>query len=121
MSGNLASFEEVCQIIRDQAQLDPDERITPETQFERDLGITGDDGSEIIDSVEKHYGIQFTPDSFGLEPNEYLFNSEGIDLIPGFLRILFNKPEPEVRSFTVGELYDAVVKELSKAPQSLDA
>ena len=121
MSKKAASFEQVCQIIRDQCQLNPDESISPETQFERDLGITGDDGSEILDGVAEYYGIQFTADSFGLQPNEFLFSSEGIDLFPAFIRILFNKPEPEVRSFTVGELYDAVVKEVAKAPQPPNA
>lgn len=121
MSGKEASFEQVCRIIRDQCQLHPDERIVPETQFERDLGITGDDGSDIVDHVAQFYKIQFTAASFDLRPNEYLFHSEGIDLIPAFVRLLFRKPEPEVRSFSVGELYDAVVRELAKASQPPDA
>ena len=45
------SFERICEIIRDQSQLHPDERIMPDTQFERDLGITGDDGDEVLRRV----------------------------------------------------------------------
>jgi acyl carrier protein len=109
------SFDAICEIIRDQSQLRPEDRITPDTQFERDLGITGDDGAEILDRVPDYYEIRFTAKSFDLAPNEYLFNSEGFDIVPAFVRSLMRKPEPEVRSFTVGELYEAVLKELVRA------
>ena len=85
----------------------------PRLNFERDLGITGDDGVDVVDRVAKYYEIQFTAESFGLAPNEFLFNPEGVDLIPASIRLLFRKPEPEVRSFKVGELFNAVQRELN--------
>ena len=57
--------------------LHPDDRITKETQFERDLGITGDDGVLVLTEVEKAFGIKFSGRSFNLRPNEYLFNPNG--------------------------------------------
>jgi hypothetical protein len=105
------SFECVCEIIRNQCGLRPEEPIRPDTLFERDLGITGDDGDDVLHSVEEYYQIKFTADSFDLGPNEYLFNSEGFDLFSFPLRTIFRRPEPEIRSFTVGELYQATLKE----------
>jgi hypothetical protein len=91
-----------------------DKQISLDTQFERDLGITGDDGIELLEAVQERYGIEFTSESFRLEFNEYVFHSEGFELFPIFFQSLFGKPMPEVRSFTVGELYEAVLKELDK-------
>ena len=117
------SFDAICEIIRDQSGLHPEDPITPDTQFERDLGITGDDDAEILDRVADYYAICFTAKSFDLAPNEYLFNSEGFDVVPAFIGTLMRKPEPEVRSFTVGELYEAVLKELRRAagPEKAEA
>ena len=114
------SFERVCEIIRDQCQLHPDERIMPDSQFERDLGITGDDGDEVLRCVAEYYDIKFTGNSFDLGPNEYLFNSEGFDLFNVPLRMIFRKPEPEIRAFTVGELYDAALKEYANRQRAGD-
>lgn len=107
------SFECLCEIIRNQCGLRPDERITPDTAFERDLGITGDDGDDVLRRVEEYYDIKFAADSFDLGSNEYLFHSEGFDLFNVPLRMIFGRPEPEIRSFTVGELYRATLKEFA--------
>ncbi len=112
------NFEELAELIRQHLGFRLDKQIASEMQFERDLGITGDDGSEIVDAVAKQYGIEFTAESFGLEANEFLFNSEGIGLIPSIIRLLLRKPEPEVRSFTVGELFEAVRREVAAKSQS---
>lgn len=109
-----ASFERLCEIIREESGFRPDKRIAPETQFERDLGITGADGDELLEAVGRNCGIQFTRESFGLSPNEFLFNPEGWDIFGVIIRLLLRKPEPEVRSFTVGELHRAVLEELKK-------
>jgi hypothetical protein len=110
------SFERLCEIIREQCHLHPDERITFDTQFERDLGITGDDGDYLLRAVAKEFEIEFDTKSFDLRPNEYLFNSEVPDLFGTIWRSIRGKPEPEVRSFAVGELYEAVLKGLEKVP-----
>ncbi len=80
--------------------------ITPETQFERDLGLTGDDGNDLLAATEKRFQVERSSEitgvreTFNLGPNEYLFHSEGFD---------FFRPY-SVRKFTVGEPFDAVRK-----------
>ena len=107
------SFERFCEMIREKSGFSQSKLITPDTQFERDLGITGDDGSELLETIERNYHIQFTPGSFSLGPDERLFHDEGWDLfVP--LRILLRKSDPKVRSFTVGDLYAALLNELRK-------
>lgn len=108
------NFENLCEVIRDSCMLHPEERITPETQFQRDLGITGDDGDDLLEGVEKAFGIRLSRESFDLAPNEFLFDSEGFDAFGAIWRTITRKPEPEVRSFTVGELYEAAKKEHTK-------
>jgi hypothetical protein len=108
------SFERFCEMIREKSGFSQSKLITPDTQFERDLGITGDDGSELLETIERNYHIQFTRESFGLAANEYLFHGEGFDLFGTLIRTLRRKPEPEFRSFTVGELSTALLNELKK-------
>ena len=108
------SFEQLADFVRKWTLLSNDKQISLDTQFERDLGITGEDGIELLEAVQERYGIEFTSESFRLEFNEYVFHSEGFELFPIFFQSLFGKPMPEVRSFTVGELYEAVLKELDK-------
>ncbi len=45
--------------------------------------------------------------TFGLGPNEYLFNAEGTGFGAALTTLFSN---PSVRAFTVGELYQAVVR-----------
>lgn len=88
-------------------------RITRSTRLERDLGVTGDDGSDLLEAVERAFGVALaTPDegyrpAFGLGPDEYLFHGEGLGL-PLAGRLL--RPSAVVRELTVGELFDVVVR-----------
>lgn len=108
------TFEHFIDFIRQYAGISSKRLITPTTQFEKDLGITGDDGVELLEAVEKHFGITFPTDEnesralFNLKADEYLFESEGFGLI-NFIRLV--RPYT-VRNFTVGELYEAVCKRL---------
>ena len=105
------SFEQIAEFVRAECQLRHDECIDPDTQFERDLGVTGDDGSDLLKAAEKHFGITLTRESFGLEPNEFLFGPEGSWNIFGELLSIFGKRHmATLRTFTVGELYDVVKK-----------
>ena len=109
------SFDQLAEFVRDCAGLRTDKRIVEDTQFERDLGITGDDGADLLEAVERKFHVAFTEDSFCLGVNEYLFGAEGI--VPSrdeLISIFGLGPEPTVRSFTVGELYEAVLSELKK-------
>ena len=107
------TFDDVADFVREWARVPAKRQIEPETQFERDLGITGDDGSELLDAAQKKFGADLAPETFGLGPNEYLFNSEGFELGAAFVTLFTN---PSVRDFTVGELYQAVVKAREPKP-----
>lgn len=106
------SFEEFAEVVRSCARLKRDTRIDPETQFERDLGMTADDGTELLEDLETHYGIEFTADSFDLKEAECLFHSEGPDVFP-VVQTIFGNSRTEVRPLTAGQLCRAVLKELS--------
>jgi len=59
-------------------------KVSEETQFERDLGLTGDDGKELLEATEKRFGVTLCSEeaglreTFNLGSNECLFHSEGI-------------------------------------------
>ena len=87
--------------------------ITEGTRLEADLGITGDDGVELLEEAEKRFEVSFVTkersfrETFGLGENEYLFNSEGIDWL-GVRRLvgwIRKEPRCVVRDLTVGELW----------------
>src|SRR5450631_896091 len=104
------TFDQFAEFILDYWQVSNRKSIGPETQFERDLGLTGDDGADLLEATEKKFGIVLCSEdkelreTFSLGPNEYLFHSEGLDIAPVFLS-LFGREVPTVREFTVGELY----------------
>jgi hypothetical protein len=104
---NTPSFEDVADFVRGWAMVPTKRLITPGTQFERDLGITGDDGSELLEVAQERFKVNLRDvdngyrRTFNLGPDEYLFNSEGWSI--GFR-------SHSVRPFTVGELCDAIQK-----------
>ena len=116
------TFDEFGRFIREYWAVPARKEIAPETQFERDLGLTGDDGNDLLLAPEKQFGVALCSDetgvrrTFNLEPNEYLFHSEGLELFPFEMTSLFSTTAHSVREFTVGELYEAVRK--AKADQS---
>jgi hypothetical protein len=88
--------------------------IRPDTRFERDLGVTGDDGNDLLEATERRFGVSLCSEetgvreTFNLRPNEYLFHSEGIGPEGVAPSLLFGPTVPIVRGFTVGELFNAV-------------
>jgi hypothetical protein len=108
-------FESFVLFLRDWAHLPMSEEISFATQFERDLGITGDDGSELLEATERKFQISLSSEdqgyraTFGLGPNEYLFHSEGGEIWEPTTLFGTNT----VRAFTVGELYLAVERALA--------
>ena len=104
------TFEQIAGFVRERSRIPEKKSIVQDTQFERDLGITGDDGSELLEAVEKRFDVAFTRETFDLYPNEFLFHGEGIEAFRDLLLMIRRKPLPEYRSFTVGELFDAVRK-----------
>ncbi len=109
------SFDQFAEFIREYWHVSWGKSISPETQFERDLGLTGDDGADLLEATERKFGVILSDENkelretFNLEPNEYLFHSEGLDLFSPF-QTIFGRDVPTVRRFTVGELYEAVRK-----------
>jgi acyl carrier protein len=110
------TFSDIADFVREQARLPAKRQIEPDTQFERDLGITGDDGVELLEAAQKRFKVNLRPDEssyraiFNLRANQYLFNSEGLDLWSGGIDIvtLFTDTNPTVRALTVGELFEAI-------------
>ena len=88
--------------------------------FEDDLGITGDDGIDLMEAVEKEYGISLSSarEMLALNPNEYLFHGEGFGPInfqelKRVTKNLFStnkEPKPIIWTFRVGKLYDIVYR-----------
>lgn len=106
------TLEEVIEFVREFSG-DHKSVITEHTRLDADLGITGDDGVELLEDAEKKFGVSFVTEkrsfqeTFGLGDNEYLFNSEGLDLL-GIGRLvswLRKEPRPVVRDLSVGELW----------------
>jgi acyl carrier protein len=109
------NFDEFAEFLRAWGAVSKKRPTTPETQFDRDLGITGDDGSDLLVATEKRFGISLSSEeegyrkTFNLAANEYLFHPEGFGTVYAVISI-FNTPT--VRAFTVGELFAAVVRAL---------
>ena len=110
------SFESFVVFLREWAHLPVSEKISFETQFERDLGITGDDGGDLLEATEKRFQIRLSSEdqgyreAFDLGPHEYLFRSEG-GIVPEPVTLFGTST---VRPFTAGELYFAVERALAK-------
>jgi hypothetical protein len=121
------TFGEFAGFIREYWAVPARKEIAPETRFERDLGLTGDDGGDLLLATEKQFCVALCSDetgirkTFNLEPNEYLFHSEGLELFPFEMTSLFSTTAHSVREFTVGELYEAVRKAKAGRPNSSEA
>lgn len=113
------SFQEFADFIREFAGISARKEIVPETLFENDLGITGDDGCDLLEATEKHFGVGLSsPEdgyrrTFDLAPQEFLFHSEGLGWGLSDIITLF-RPPPSIRAFTVGDLFEAVRKAPTK-------
>ena len=109
------TFEEFTNFIREFSGYSSKNIITPETLFEKNLGTTGDDGTELLEAVEKRFNVHLTDTNgdlrgtFSLGPNEYLFHSEGFGLFPP-LWLFGVGDKPIIHKFTVSELYEAICR-----------
>lgn len=98
--------------------------INETTQLEKDLGITGMDGVDFLQDTETFFAVSFETEGenlstlFDLKENEYLFSSEGFDLlgICYFLEWLRGEPHSVVKDLSVGQLHRALVRLRSKMP-----
>lgn len=98
------------------------ENINENTRLEKDLGITGDDGVELLEEAEKVFDVSFSTEeegfreAFSLKENEHLFHSEGIDFlgIVYLCRRLRGIPVPVIRDLSVGKLHCVLVEARNK-------
>jgi hypothetical protein len=106
---------EVIACIRESQGITEAKSITTDTLLERDLGITGDDGSELLEDLQKRFGISFAGgdgtlrEAFGPEKDEYLFHSEGLSLfrmIGNFFGFSVEKNQP----ISVGQLHRVILE-----------
>lgn len=110
------TFDEFAQWLPEYWRVPNRKAITPETQFERDLGLTGDDGDELLIAAEKRFEVRLgseetgVRETFNLQPKEYLFHSEGWGPSPAEFISLFSDTPAFVRSFEVGELFEAIMR-----------
>ncbi len=77
--------------------------ITPNMLIEKDLGIYGDDGDELLFAIQEEFNLTFTGEAFGLKENEYLFSGEG-------MTFPFFQKEENIIPLTVEMLYNAMIK-----------
>lgn len=105
----MPSFDDVAAFVREVVRPRGDRSITPETRLEADLGVTGDDGTDLLREAEKRFKVTLTRNSFGLGPNECLFGPEGFDPL-GIIHWIRGLPRLMIRDLTVGELHDAVCR-----------
>ena len=109
------SIENLVTLIRTTQGISKNKVINESTLLESDLGITGDDGRELLEEIENQFNLSFVgkdgthKEFFDLENNQYLFHSEGVDLFGIFSFFLGRKTE-NVKSISVGELYNAASK-----------
>ena len=89
------TFDQFANFIREFWLVPARKQIAPETQFERDLGLTGDDGDELLLATQRRFGVKLGSEetgireTFNLLPNEYLFHSEGFEIFPFRFTSLF--------------------------------
>jgi hypothetical protein len=107
------SFEDLAEVVRNSVRLKRDARIDPDTQFVRDLGIHERHGIDLLKAIEMHYGIEFTAESYHRMQNECSFHSKDTGESP-VIQPLFGTSYLDGPSFTAGQLYGTVLRELSK-------
>lgn len=107
------TIDNLITFIREHQRIPARINITPATRLEDNLGITGDDGSELLEALEKQFDVSFKGadgtlrTTFGLEEDEHLFHSEGIGFF-NFIARLFARDLEKVRPLTVKRLFHVI-------------
>jgi hypothetical protein len=105
------SFEDLAEVVRESARLKREKRIDPDSRVSHDLGITGTHGADLLKSIERFYGIEFTAESYDRMKNERPLPPEDPDESP-VIQSLFGKSAFAPHPLTVGQLYRIVLQEL---------
>ena len=110
----MATIAEVITFIRETCGISERTHIGPDSQIERDLGITGDDGDLLLLDAESAFGFSFesapcsVEEAFELEDGEYLFHSE-CSLI-SFSWFFFRRSSQKVKPITVEDFRIAITR-----------
>jgi hypothetical protein len=67
------SFDQFVQFVREFHPIPHKMAITPATRFEYDLGITGNDGIDLLEATEKQFGVTLGSEEHGVRQ---IFTSE---------------------------------------------
>jgi hypothetical protein len=59
------TFDQFADFIREFWRLSSGKQITPDTQFERDLDLTGDDGDELLLATERRFEVKLGSEEKG--------------------------------------------------------
>ncbi|HLA62812.1 MAG TPA: hypothetical protein VK610_00175 [Rhodothermales bacterium] len=105
------SFDAVANFVRTFHGISPRRVLLPRTRIEADLGITGDDGDDLLDAAERHFGVALRmPKLFGLGPDEVLFGpEEAFDPFRFLFHRIAGEPRGVVRDLTLEQLHRAVL------------
>ena len=120
----MESLDEFIEFIRRNQGISRKREIQASSLLEQDLGITGDDGDDLLDAIQKRYGLSFIGHDgtirsvFGLGPDQFLFHSE--PNLFQFLGSLFggSLDPTKVKSISVGELYRATADAYARSSKS---
>lgn len=112
------SANDVVAFVRDFASVPRSRHIALNTRLEADVGVTGDDGDELLRAAEREFRAPLTSrehgiaQMLGLGEHEFLFRPEGFDplWLFGLTRRLRRLPRPTYRDVTVGELHSATLQ-----------
>jgi len=103
-----ATFDDVVRALRASQGIRNQVMITGATLVESELGITGDDGCDLLEDLEQAFHIAFAGEdgslreAFGLDDDQFLFHGEGWNPLA-----LFRKEN--VKPLSVGELHRVIV------------
>lgn len=109
------TLENLNSVIRELQGIPSKILIDENTLVENELGLTGDDGDEVLQEIEKVFELSFKGkdgslrEFFGLKDNEYLFHSEGFDIL-GVFKKLFGINNESIKPFIVGELFKGALR-----------
>jgi hypothetical protein len=117
---NAPTLQEFIDFVRREVGISSQKQISASSLLEADLGITGDDGSELLETIQKHFAVSFFgPDgtireAFDLEEKQYLFHSEGLGLF-SVIASLFGKDVENVKPLSLGQLHEATCRACTRA------
>lgn len=78
--------------------------IERETCLEKDLGITGDDATELLFEYSQKFGV----DVSNLNLRKY-FTAEGDTILPAIIRFFTKRKDPKESELTIGDLQKGIL------------